>query len=72
MEKHSVYNGEVVGYTVGKMWLGHFNIVNVQFELQEEAERHCENMNDLDSVAVYFPIKLTSTSNMVAKEKTYR
>lgn len=71
MKKSTVYNGEVVGFTAGKIFIKSLDFINIHFKTQEEAEKWCEDMTELDSTFVYFPIKLTALSNSYLKEKVY-
>lgn len=69
MGKNSVYNGEVIGFTAGKMFSEYFDMINVHFNTQEEAETWCESMSN--EKVIYVPIKLTSVANKHVKEHSY-
>lgn len=67
----SVYNGQVIGFTVGRLVAQFLDVINIQFKTQEEAESYCESMNDLDSLSKYFPVKLQALSNSHAEDPSY-
>lgn len=71
MSQTNVYNGEVIGFTAGKLFNSSLDIIHTHFSSQEEAEKWCEDMTEMDSTSVYFPIMLTALSNSHMKEKSY-
>lgn len=72
MKNGSVYKGEVIGFTAGRLFAKAVDIISVTFETQEEAEKWCDNMNKTTSAPLsFFPIKLESLSNTYVPEKKY-
>ena len=71
VNKNSVYDGEVLGFTVGRILKNVVQVLTVEFKTQEDAEKWCESMNEPNKVFVYFPIKLTSLTNTYVPEPSY-
>jgi hypothetical protein len=72
VEKNSVYNGEVIGFKVCRLFKSKIQIVGIEFSTYEEAEKYAESTNELTTnSAVYFPVKLTSMKNASIEAETY-
>lgn len=67
----SVYNGEVLGFKVCRLFHGETQVLSIDFSSYEDAERYAEDSNELTSVhSIYFPVKLTSMKNAAIPEKS--
>jgi len=71
MTKTSVYLGEVVGFTVGKLFDSKVYVLSIKFDTLDDAQGYCDSMIDRDSASIYFPIKLTAMSNTYVPDKVY-
>lgn len=71
-DRKSVYNGEVIGFRVCRLFKGETQVVNVTFSSYDEAEIYAESSNQsTTNGSIYFPVKLTSMKNAAVLEKSF-